>query len=226
MLIIPELNTVVITPPRTGSTALRNAVLSKYKSAFSPYRHMERDGIPFAYRDCDVLCTFRRPVSRMKSLHRYMGEVSRARNPHAPRFWIDRLRARDPDFATWLVHSTEVFSDPYNDRGDLVPHYSTMRPVPITRKPIADYARPDLGPLRTGGVNNIARHLGVSVSVENRTMRSANSESPSTALVHEWFKNWHAADLAHAARPNAHLLLSEWHEPTYKPRFTYMENTQ
>lgn len=226
MLIIPELNTVVITPPRTGSTALRDAVLSAYKYAFSPYRHMERDGIPFAYRNCDVLCTFRRPISRMKSLHRYMGEVSRERNPHAPRFWIDRLRARDPDFATWLVHSTEVFSDPYNDRGELVPHYATIRPVPITRKSIADYARPDLGPVRTGGVNTIAQHLGVRVSITNRTVRPHSTQRPSPAYVYEWFKNWHKADLDHAAGLGSCLTLREWHDPTYKPRFTYMEHIQ
>ncbi len=46
MIIIPELTTVVVCPPRTGSTSLKDAILERYTEAFMLYRHMEANQIP------------------------------------------------------------------------------------------------------------------------------------------------------------------------------------
>lgn len=49
MILIPELETVVILVPRTGSGSLRRAIAEAYPSSMLVYRHMEADGIPAGY---------------------------------------------------------------------------------------------------------------------------------------------------------------------------------
>jgi hypothetical protein len=122
MLVIPELHKVVIMPPRSGSTALKAAVLSKYKEAFCPHRHGEvvmfnRYHQPsWEYEWTFVYC-LRDPVERLKSLWRYMQNVNPQRNPAAPSWWI-RQQNRDADrpFSDWVMQSTSTFSAPDNDQ--------------------------------------------------------------------------------------------------------------
>lgn len=49
MIIIPEINTVVILVPRTGTSTLRRAIAEIYPMSMMIYRHMEADGIPIGY---------------------------------------------------------------------------------------------------------------------------------------------------------------------------------
>lgn len=139
MIIIPEIETVVIQPPRTGTSGLRNALLAKYPRAFSLYRHMERPGIPMGYEKWRVVCSFREPLERLYSLYCYMraptisGKVRNA--------WCDR------PFADWLTGSSEVFTSP----GSLAdqnydPYYNAIHSdLAIARRSQFLWARPDLG---------------------------------------------------------------------------------
>jgi hypothetical protein len=43
MILIPEIETVLILVPRTGTGSLRRAVLQRYPRAMLIYRHMEAD---------------------------------------------------------------------------------------------------------------------------------------------------------------------------------------
>ena len=49
MLLIPEIETVVVLVPRTGSGTLRRAIVQAYPKAMLIYRHMEADGVPAGY---------------------------------------------------------------------------------------------------------------------------------------------------------------------------------
>lgn len=203
MLIIPEMHAVVITPPRTGSTAIRDAVFKTYRSAFSPYRHMERDGIPYGYGDYKVYCTFRDPLSRMQSLWRYFSDVSNERNPHAPPLWIKRLNHMGKlEFSDWLTLCQEQFNEPFDDQGFMKGPYVTKRVGPITRKPVYDYARPDLGPVTIAGVQTIASRLGMGdvLTRQNTTDPIARVELTNEARA--FMNTWHGKDYALALRLN------------------------
>jgi hypothetical protein len=105
MIIIPETQTIVLQPPRTGTTSLRDALLKEYPQAFLIYRHMEADGIPFGYNHFRKVCQVRHPFERLKSMYFYM------RNPNIkPRTcakWVARVKAAsNKSFEEWLHDPT------------------------------------------------------------------------------------------------------------------------
>lgn len=110
MIIIPELETVVLQPPRTGTTSLRDAILKEYPSAFLLYRHMEADGIPFGYKHWRTVTQVRHPLSRLWSVYKYMKQPKvKARTNEQ---WIKKVQAAaDRPFAEWLTEPT-VFTTP------------------------------------------------------------------------------------------------------------------
>lgn len=146
MLAIPDLELILIQPPRTGSTALRAAIETAYPDTRRLFRHMERDGIPSEYRDWRVACTIRHPFSRLHSIWRYM----RAQNPenHSDKAWVARVTAdANRDFDDWLLTSEDTFTTiPASDIPN--PHFYAVRHLlPIARKSQNWWARPDLGPV-------------------------------------------------------------------------------
>jgi hypothetical protein len=107
MLIIPERRAVVITPPRTGSTALRKAVLAAYPRAFSPYRHMEATGIPYGYERWARYGIIRHPIERLWSLFKFM-QVTNSGTEE----WRARQREESArDFEQWLMNPWFCFCD-------------------------------------------------------------------------------------------------------------------
>ena len=76
MIIIPEKELVLITPPRTGSTSLSDQIAQKYPMSFRPYRHMEADGVPFGYDRWRRVGVFREPVARLWSVYHYCKSVA------------------------------------------------------------------------------------------------------------------------------------------------------
>ena len=72
MILIPEIETVVILVPRTGTTSLIKAIKERYPEAIRLYRHMEADGIPAGYDAWDKVGVARDPVERLWSLYKYL----------------------------------------------------------------------------------------------------------------------------------------------------------
>lgn len=174
MLIIPELKTVVIQPPRTGSTGLRDAVQARYPKAISLYRHMERPGIPAGYEHWKTCCLVREPFDRLASIYNYMRDFRPTSKPGggAKPGWIARLKQdTDRSFEAWLLNSTEVFTEPRDIGGEFLPYYNITERMPIARKSLYHWARPDLGAvqlLRIGDPSQLVANLGVEVDVVNR----------------------------------------------------------
>ena len=73
MIIIPEAEAVVILTPRAGSTALKRMLLNRdYPQAFSPYRHMEADGVPAGYEHYQKFGVVRKPLARLWSVYCFL----------------------------------------------------------------------------------------------------------------------------------------------------------
>lgn len=169
MLILPSLRAVVLQPPRTGSTSLRDAVLARWPDAVSLHRHMERDGIPEPFATWTVIATVREPVERLYSLWKYMRCA-----PEEPAMpgWTARIRAdADRPFEAWLLESREAFSHETLD-GVSLPYYRTRHRMPIARKSLFHTLRPDLGPIeifRFEAMDALARRLDVALAHKNRS---------------------------------------------------------
>ncbi len=146
MLIIPSHETIVITPPRTGSTILRDIVLDEIPRSFSPYRHMEAAGIPFGYENYKRLCVIRHPLDRLWSLYKYVQHTA-AGSPEWRKAQRDSTvnpeigGADRLSFSEWLLDNNTIFAG-WTPKNGGVPSgpYRTKHPRPETRKSQALYA--------------------------------------------------------------------------------------
>lgn len=141
MIIIPELETVLLQPPRTGTTSIREAVLKKYPKAFAPYRHMEYAGIPVGYERWRVVCQVRNPYQRMVSLFNYMKnpEVREDTDP----VWIEKVKAETTlGFSHWLRNGSFVFANPAaSDAKPFRPRHMCLYPLPEQQKSQSFYGK-------------------------------------------------------------------------------------
>lgn len=198
MLAIPELEMILIQPPRTASTALRAAVESRYPQTRRLYRHMERDGLPAAYAGWRVACTLRHPFSRLHSVWRYM----RAQRPedHSDKAWVARVR-RDAarDFPDWAVNSLDPFnSRPQSDIPD-PGFYDILHSEPIARKSLWRWARPDLGPVTLLPVESstrICNCLGVAPDPRHSNAAPGPDLPPLSPKLQQHFQEYFSWDLA------------------------------
>jgi hypothetical protein len=139
MIIIPELQTVVITPPRTASTSVRLAIRHKYPMAWMPYRHMEVAGIPYGYEKWTVVGVVRAPLSRLWSLYCYCKNLSEDKP-----FWVKGRaeQIRDSveryEFPEWLEKNHTVFATAINSAQA---RYATKYPLPENGKSQVYYYR-------------------------------------------------------------------------------------
>lgn len=132
MIIIPELETVVITPPRTASTSLFDAVHKTYSNSFSPYRHMEANGIPTGYDMWRKIGVVREPLDRLWSLYKYTFKSK-----------------HKPEFNKWILNENVPlvtgFDCRYKAFDVFEPYYTCLVSLPETMKSQFYYLRPDLG---------------------------------------------------------------------------------
>lgn len=142
MIIIPNLATVVILPPRTGSTYLWKHIKQRHEDAIFLYRHMEASGIPAGYEGWQIVGLCRHPTERLWSLYNYLKMIT----------WDDPYgkamrRSVDTDFNKWILTNEEIFTNPsYRDPGDCrYPLYFCNHLIPETKKSQKLYLRPDLG---------------------------------------------------------------------------------
>jgi hypothetical protein len=145
MLIIPELETVVILVPRTGSSTLRRAVLEKYPKAFMVYRHMEADGVPAGYDRWKRIGVVRHPVERLWSLYKFLR--TELDNKHDPAWLQTMRRSVQRSFDSWIINNQEVFTSGYDYSGGsrYWPMQTVLHALPENRKSQFIYLRQDLG---------------------------------------------------------------------------------
>lgn len=145
MIIIPEKEIVLVTPPRTGSTSLWNQVSRSFPLAFRIYRHMEADGVPFGYDRWRRVGVFRDPIARLWSLYHYCRHIAftdRGTPTWRAKLWL----SVQPPFEEWLVDNMMVFADPLDSATmGYHPRYSVRNALPENRKSQFLYLRPDLG---------------------------------------------------------------------------------
>lgn len=170
MIIVPELETVVILTPRTGSKALRDALLGTYAKAFMLYRHMEADGVPQGYDRWRRVGVVRHPVARLWSLYRYLRVIGEGREPDGTGKWeLAYVAAQHASvampFNEWLLCNRQVFTSPYdqNDGARFHAGFCVRHPIPENRKSQFIYLRPDLGTVAWPYLNvaGLYRMLGV-----------------------------------------------------------------
>ena len=144
MILIPEIQTVVILTPRTGTSSLRRGVLAAYPQAMQIYRHMEACGVPAGYDAWPKVGLVRDPIERLWSLYKFLQDFDGAHDAT----YIGAMRSSvDRPFSDWLVHNEAVFTSPHDRAGRpiIYPAYSVRHALPENRKSQFLYLRPDLG---------------------------------------------------------------------------------
>lgn len=148
MIIIPEIETIVILTPRTGTRSLKNAVLAAYPQAFLLYRHMEADGVPQGYDRWPKVGVVRNPIDRLWSLYKYLQRFGLDWAAEHDATYTSNMRASvTAPFNQWLVENELPFTTPYDSTGlgRFFPAYCCRHPLPENRKSQFMYLRPDLG---------------------------------------------------------------------------------
>lgn len=193
MIIIPELETVVILVPRTGTGTLRRAVADAYPKSFMIYRHMEADGVPMGYDRWQRLGVVRRPVDRLWSLYKFLRNFG---GDHDPAYIAKLRRSVDRPFSDWIVNNDIPFSTPYDSTGQgrYWPQFTCRHPIPENRKSQAIYLRPDIGTVvfQYDQVERLYGWLGIPCEGRERRHETERSEPPELTpdarrYVQEWF---------------------------------------
>ncbi|MCT2398512.1 hypothetical protein [Novosphingobium mangrovi (ex Huang et al. 2023)] len=148
MILVPEISTVVILTPRTGTRALKRAIAQRYPEATLLYRHMEADGVPFGYDRWRKVGVCRNPVERLWSLYKYLDRFGLDWCAEHDETYTARMRdSVQVPFEWWLMHNDLPFTTPYDSAGlgRFFPAYACRHPLPENRKSQFMYLRPDLG---------------------------------------------------------------------------------
>ncbi|MGK9200453.1 hypothetical protein [Sinorhizobium meliloti] len=144
MILVPELETVIILVPRTGSGSLRRAIAARYPRSVLIYRHMEADGVPDGYDRWRKVGVIRHPIARLWSLYKFL----RAFDGDHDADYITAMRdSVSMPFSEWIVSNRVPFTSPYDTAGygRFWPQFTVRHPLPENRKSQFMYLRPDLG---------------------------------------------------------------------------------
>lgn len=147
MILIPEIETIVILPPRTASKSISKAVATAYPKSIRLYRHMEADGIPHGYDRWRRVGLVRSPIDRLFSLYKFLREID-SHESDKSLAWRRRVSraAVTNSFDLWLQQNETVFTDPYDtENAKFWPAYTVLHALPENRKSQWIYLRPDLG---------------------------------------------------------------------------------
>lgn len=194
MILVPELKTIVLLVPRTGSSSIRQAVMDKYPNAIQLYRHMEADGVPFGYDKWTKVGVVRNPLDRLWSLYKFMRDYSGAQHSQE-RIMAMRGSALSRSFSDWIVHNQTPFTGADEEAPTSAntgwPQYSVLHTAPENKKSQAVYLRPDLGTViyRYCELNTFAKRLGVTLPFKNATPKEHRPAISRAAAEHmdKWF---------------------------------------
>jgi hypothetical protein len=188
MILIPELETVVILVPRTGSSSLRRALLAAYPKAMQIYRHMEADGVPAGYDRWPKVGVVRDPVERLWSLYKFLRTYANERAVQGDAYALAMRRSAQRPFGDWIIHNETVFTNPYDTAGSLrfFPAFAVRHSIPETRKSQYIYLRPDLGTeiYYYGHLSCIERRLAVKLDWHNQTSHEGPPQLSSEVEEH------------------------------------------
>ena len=206
MILIPEIETVVVLVPRTGSSSLRRAVADAYPRSMLIYRHMEADGVPHGYDRWRKVGVVRHPTERLWSLYKFLRDFDGSHDPA----YIKSMRSsvRMP-FSDWLLSNQTPFTTPYDSAGlgRFFPNYTVRHPLPENRKSQFMYLRPDLGTsiYQFTDLEEFGSALGVQLGRHNRTSDDEAPELSFEAEAH--MQRWFSWDFgaAQAQATNAEL---------------------
>jgi len=197
MIIVPELKTVVLLVPRTGSGSLYRSLLRTYPKAMMLYRHMEASGIPMGYDMWAKVGVIRDPYERLWSLYHFL----RNRSSSHKNDYKERLAASvDRPFADWVIDNDTVFTDPFESRctTDFYPEFTVQYAMPETNKPQVLTLRPDLGTevFQFGDTQSLEARLGIKMIHTNATLSAHHRPEPSGKLL-AILKRRHIRDLTY-----------------------------
>lgn len=205
MYLIPEISTVVILTPRTGSGSLKRAIKAKYPEAMMIYRHMEADGIPAGYDTWQKVGVIRHPVARLWSLYKFLQTFDDlSRHPHDPAYLAAQWSSVQRPFSEWIVENEVVFTSPYDSagRGRFWPQYNCNHPLPENKKSQYLTLRPDLGTAiyQFEDIKELGKTLHLELGHVNETPQEPWPELTSAARAHveQWFE-WDLRHTAHQA---------------------------
>lgn len=192
MIIVPEIETVVILTPRTGSGSLKRALLAAYPKAMPLYRHMEADGVPGGYDRWRRVGVVRQPVDRLWSLFKFIqtmvGQPEAGSGKWEPAYVEAQRRSVNMPFSQWIVQNQVVFTSPYDSAGlgRFWAGYTVRHSLPETRKSQFIYLRPDLGTeiYQFDLLHEVEHVLGVKLPHHNTTQPSQQPELSTEALEH------------------------------------------
>jgi hypothetical protein len=195
VILIPEIRTVVILVPRTGSGALRRAIAAKYPKSMLVYRHMEADGVPQGYDRWEKVGVARHPIDRLWSLYKFLQRFDGAHDPA----YIAAMRGSvTAPFSEWLATNEVVFTSPYDRAGlgRFFPEFTVRHPLPENRKSQFLYLRPDLGTTiyRYDQVRQLHAHLHVN-PCDNVNATGANARPALTPAAEEYVRRCFSWDL-------------------------------
>lgn len=151
MIIVPELETVFVLVPRTGSGTLYRELMRVYPRSFLLYRHMEADGVPQGYDRWKRVGFVRHPITRLYSLYKFMQDFGGGAQVQGGAASAGALRVRSQvtgkSFVEWLEQNNDPWTVPYDasGHGEWWPVLSRRDPAPENRRSQFSYLRPDLG---------------------------------------------------------------------------------
>lgn len=192
MILIPEIETVVILTPRTGSGSLYREVAERYPRSMKLYRHMEADGVPAGYNDWRYIGVVREPVARLFSLYKFMKTMA---GDHDPDYLAGIHASVQCSFEDWLLNNETVFTTPDMPNG-FNPLYSVKHETPENRKTQWTTLRPDFGTqiFQFNKLHELAEELDLSLDrVNRRNTTYYTSEPPALSFeaidhIHRYFE--------------------------------------
>jgi len=199
VILIPDLETVVILTPRTGTRAVIRAIRQTYPDAIQLYRHMEADGVPQGYDRWRKIGVVRQPIERLWSLYKYLQHFGLAYCNEHNHVYTARQRASVArPFEDWLMHNEVPFTTPYDSegRGRFYAAYCCRHPMPENRKSQFVYLRPDLG-TEIYRYDRVAEfHAALEISTDRINASREEPPPPLSSEAQGYVGRWFAWDLS------------------------------
>lgn len=157
MLLLPEVQSIFIFTPRTGSSTLAAELSERFPRSFLLYRHMESDGVPEGFTGWRRVGFVRHPLARLWSLFKFCATIEQ--DALAKIFPAEAARVaasvKDKSFEEWVLTNEE----PFLPKETGIPFLYQRHHMPETQKSAVIYLRPDLGVVNILHFDKMAEHM-------------------------------------------------------------------